>query len=229
MESENFEMISEDSLDWNQFEKQYNKYMEEIKSEGPFLLCSHYIIEGSPFELQCGMSFARNFEPAVRLVNNQNKAKISFNRFEWKELVQIFIHSLSTFFKWQKEEDSKEIIIDCEEDVKILKTKYMGGKILKMSNAAGVFHLNEEIINRILKFNNTLICSKISTLENLNFLKLYAGLTGILKTFSKQLEGKSDRPTILSAFCNSLGENFESYCVKECVIYYYNKVLNDIS
>lgn len=238
MQSENMNMQTDNSnvgegyepnKYWRNINKHYKKIVEQIKTEGPYILCSHYSILDSPFQIQCGMSFIRTLEPAVRLVNTQEKTSISFSQYEWNDLISKLSQLKSHYFKKDDQEGQAEISINSDEGVKITKSKIMGIKVLKLFTDRAVLYLKETVVNKILRLNETLITNKILMLYNFDFPEFYGSFTAMLKRVSDHLVGQVDKSTILNAFCNSLDNSLESYCIKECVVYYNNEILRNIS
>lgn len=238
MQSENMNMQTDNSnvgesyepnKYWRNINKHYKKIVDQIKTEGPYILSSHYAINDSPFQLQCGMSFIRSLEPAVRLVNTQDKTNISFSRYEWNELISKLSQLMSHYFKKDDMDGEDEISINSDERVKITKSKVMGMKILKLSSDRVVLYLKETVVNRILRLNETLITFKLSMLCHFDFPEFYGSFTAMLKTLIDHLVGQVDKSTILNALCNGLDNSLESYCIKECVVYYNNEILRNIS
>lgn len=231
MQSEN--VNSEEGYDsgiyWKTFNEYYKKFVDQIKTEGAYILCSHYTLSDSHFELQCGMSFIRSLEPAVRLVNLQDKKSISFSQFEWNELISELSHLMSHYFKKNEQDDRGEIAINSDEGIKIIKLKFMDVKVLKLSSDNEVvFYLKESVVNRILKLNETLITSKILLLNNFDFPEFYGSFIAMLKALSCQLAERVEKPIILDALCNTLEGSLESYCIKECVEYYNDEILKNV-
>lgn len=218
---------------WTTLDNYYNKFVQNIKNEGPLVGNSFYEIAGSHFELHCGMSVVRHFEPVVRLVNNRNRSSISFSSLEWMDLVKKIKLIFSTFFdnemELKGEDESSEELLFSDEEVKLAKVIFMGEKSLKISNYDDkTFYLKKENLKQLLEINSLVISSKLTTLKNLNFMTYYTGFVDLIKRLTSNLNQVSEKQTILETFCESLQSSLETTYLRECLLFYKSTILNEI-
>lgn len=178
------------------------------------------------FLVHCGLSSARNFEPAVKIEYKPNTDKnfeISFNTFEWP----IFINHLSWlmdvfFIEAATVPDPK---LTCAENIEISGGVYSGIKFAKVSNGHGNFYFRKQEVQELLKMN-TIIDSKIEMLTNLKFLHFYYNVLTTVNYLIKQ--SNLTAVDVLNAFCNATPNSVHSYCLRECLYFNKDKVLIDL-
>lgn len=215
---------------WGPLDKYYEKFVQNIKSEGPLIANSFYEIPDTHFELHCGLSFVRHFEPAVRLVNNRNRSNISFITSEWKELINKIENSLTTYFEQDMEvEDTAVEVINSDEEVKLSQVKFLSEKTLKITNYnETTFYLKKENLKNLLKINSLIILPKLNMLKSWNFHLYYNGFINLLKSLTSKLDENVDKQNIVEKFCCNLESSLEGICLRECLLIYGDKVFAEI-
>lgn len=219
---------------WTSLENYYEKFIKKIKSEGSLIDNSFYEIAGSHYELHCGMSFARHFEPVVRLVNNRNRLNISFSRLEWLDLIEQIKTLYKNFFDneielLEEEEDSSEVSIFSDEKVKLSKVIFMDEKALKISNFdEKTFYLKKQNLKKILEIDSLILSSKLTTLKNRNFMSFYTSVMDLIKRLTIHVTAPSEKQKILETFFENLQCSVESTNLRECLLFYKDTIFTEI-
>lgn len=222
------EMFSDNAVEFwsNEIDK---LTVEKILQEKHYLLCSVYKLENFSFRIECGISGARSFEPAIKLVTEVDDTNISFDETEW----YIFTTHLRAFinqtFKTTDEMEKYFINLASSEQVKLQGCNIMGNKVLKVTSLAQPaltsFYLSEQLIEEVLRLNALLVRRKVETLHRLNFLTFYNNFIGMVRKLVFQSNYELSAETVASAFCDILTDSVESYCMRECYFYYKTQVL----
>lgn len=175
--------------------------------------------------LKCGLSPARNFEPAIKLENSDINISISFNSSEWQSLINHIDWMNRAFFNNTAVEPKLTLfgnieligISDPSSTIKLLQ--------LRKTDAIN-FYLTSEEVSKILELDY-LISFNIEMLNTLNFPQYYLSVLDIVNEIIKTYEDVNPL-MILESFCNLSYNTIQSYCFKECLHFNRNKVLNDL-
>lgn len=226
MNSSNLSMENHYSYD-DELERMWNKYQDDIQEEKYYILNSTFNLHNdSCIYIECGLSPARDFKPAIKLKYKYNKdIQISFDMIEWVQVVNHFKNIIEHY------KDCDEIpLITIWENTSIFANTYNNIKIIHLSKAGTTLFLLECDIQGIL-FLESNLCKKQQMLNDLNFMDYYCN---VLKEFSSVISENDYKHNVnivvlnmIKVFCQ-FNKSIKSYCLHECLIYLHDKVLYDI-
>lgn len=79
-----------------QLDKVLEFYEDAAKSEPNYLL--NKLLPLGAFQIQCGISPARTFSPAITISQPNKSNKISFGMFEWSQFIDLLAEKTNEFF-----------------------------------------------------------------------------------------------------------------------------------
>lgn len=168
--------------------------------------------------IDCGLSGVRNFEPSVRISNNEDsqnlgrKVSISFDSKQWLLFIEIL--------KLNEANDIRFI-----EDISIVTTTVNGFKILHVSrNDNNLYFISQDVSN-IVELHDQFIKSRLEMLLNLNFQAYYKKFLNAIVTMKKHSVQSIEE--LITIFCN-LNSSIENLILCECMIFIKDKILNEI-
>lgn len=216
---------------WDDIDKICDAYTTRILSESDFLLNSCYDIGQNVFSLQCGLSPARDFEPAIKILKKTDGAKITFCVIEWEDFVQQLRKFIETYFDKNLDPDTAPVLIESNDKIKIQPSTFLNAKILIVTTQmeAQTFYLSEVIVREIIKISGIIIKNRISLLKRINFLSFYRNFLHLTNKLQIYANYQLSPDNIMSAFCEILTDSLEANAMHDCLFYYKTKMLEDLS
>lgn len=191
------------------------------------------LISATPYDLKsnglksfyCGLSPARAFEPVVLLVNTMDiSCNISFNIYEWS----IFIEHLNQMYHQLVEEGNvdNQQCLKCGEYVKLTFVNSEGFNHIAVSRRNTTFYLSAADVYEILSMD-WIISQRLFILNNMNFLSYYNNFLDVINKLVDRVNSNIHAENLIYAFCD-ISPSPEVYCIRECMYYIKDKVLNDL-
>lgn len=204
------------------------RYEEAVRKEKRLINSTRYELNHPcAFSIECGLSAARTFNPAVRIINKFNDdSNISFNKEEWDEFIKIIQKSVVDYF--EAEPASEQFVFELNENISV--TMGMEGYHIKMVVLTGSypssttnFHMMKSDIMEVLQLDR-LVSKKLIMLSNLDFCNYYYRVLENLGDIKENFH----LPVLdlIYTFC-FVNDSIESYCMFECLQYLGDKVLYD--
>lgn len=216
---------------WSAIDNICEEYKKRILNETDFILNSSFDVGQNIFSLQVGLSFARDFEPAIRLVKKNDGTKISFCEVEWEDFIQQLRKFIETYFDKNLDPDTTAVIIDSSENIKIQPSIFLNAKILMVTTQmeAQTFYLSEVIVREFIKLSGIIVNKRISMLKKLNILSFYRNFLNLTNKLQVYSNYQLNPDNIMTAFCEILTDSLEANAMHDCLFYYKNKMLEDLS
>lgn len=236
MSSLNESVVSENSgissflINMNHLNEMHKK---NILEEKYYLLNSNFDLGNYSFTIHCGLSGARGFEPAIKLVHTMDGTNISFNDNEWMVFISHLRYFMDNFCE-NNDATQEDYLIDLpsDEDIKIQACRLLGSKVIKVTSSVCLpttsFYLSEQVIEQIIKVNALLIKKRVEMLQHLNFFMFYTNFIDIINKIIYQSNYELNAESVVTAFCDILTNCTLSYCMRECWYFYKNKFLADL-
>lgn len=217
---------------WGAIDQINEEYKQKIVKENDYINKCNLNIGDCVFTIECGLSEARNFEPAVRIINLADRSCISFNTTEWGAFVSYLRQLVTDFFDSDVELENMVTELDSDENIKIENTKFLDAKIVKVSSCARTpstsFYLSESLVKEIIKLNAAIIKYRLETMNGMHFFKFYKNFLNITNRLLLQSNYELNPENVLTAFCQILSSNPENDCMRECWFYHKNKMIVDL-
>lgn len=189
---------------------------EMIDIEKKFVLNTNFKTGG--YNIDCGLSSARNYEPSVKLSTNEDslmfggKMFISFDYMQWMMLTEIL--------NLNEANDIRFI-----DDISVTTTTVNGFKMIMISRKENHLYLISDDVAKILEFNKSFLRNRLEMLMKLDFKSYYKNflitITNIKKDSSKSIE------ELIGIFCQ-INPSIENLILCECMISNENNILCDI-
>lgn len=219
--------VSDDEFNFDEeLDRVLEKYRLLAQSEVKYIFESVFCVNNSSYKILTGLSGARGYVPAVRILLTAgeliNKTDhVSFNEEEWGD----FITYLKDFFKnflCATADQSKENHEDVQfANYTISRSLFMDIKMLKVTNGSATFYLSENTTREFIHIDSIII-SCLDVLHNLDFVRFYNNFLNVsVKIPNVTLD-------IMLELCNLLPASMQMHCMRECIFYNKNKVLNDL-
>lgn len=181
---------------------------------------------GNLFQIHCGLSPARNFQPSIKIEYISNVGNnISFSTFEWSIFMNHLNWMLNEYFTSTIQNPPK---LTCGENIEILGITYNGNKMVSVVMDA-VNHLcfTQEDVKEIVKIDS-IFRYKIDMLNAVNFSHYYHNTLNVISDLLKSTHVLNPLE-VLNSFCNiSSSCSIHDYCLRECLYFNKDKVLNDL-
>ncbi|XP_050509455.1 uncharacterized protein LOC126886517 [Diabrotica virgifera virgifera] len=207
--------------DYNQeLDRALENYEAAAKSEVFYLLATKYTL--SDYEVQCGISPARSFSPAVILSQQYKPTRISLSAYEWYSFISIITQQIIDFF--QSPDDLMHPTFPCEEYCTVTPIVYDDCKFIIVKKHGVEYYMDEEEVKQIVELNISVISPRMQLLENLNFCEYYYVLD-----FCKNTADSLNPLQILYAFCSIIPDGMTNNALREFIYFYKIKVINDLN
>lgn len=207
-------------------------YRRNVIKENEYILCSSFDASDLVFSIECGLSASRNFQPAIRILNNLDKTKISFSVGEWNNFIGHLRNIVEEYFGADSQQENIFVDLNTDEMIKLQTSSFMGSKIVKVTSTAQLpsttMYLSEASVKQILKISGLILKHRIELLLNLKFITFYNNFLETVNKLLIQSNYELNPENIIKALCDTLTDNGESYCLRECWFYYKTKMLDDL-
>jgi hypothetical protein len=191
-----------------------------------------HLINALPFHLKstnltsiyCGLSPARNFDAVVMIANRLDMScNISLTSYDWNQ----FIDNLNQMYQQliSKDVDDRNIVYG--NAIKLSMFTYGNGyRAVSVSKNDTNFFFTIPDVWELLQMT-WIIQQRLNVLINMNFSNCYDNfLSGVNDLINKV--NIYDVNDAISTYCDFSPLSVDSYCIRECLYYYRNKVLNDL-
>ena len=221
---------SDDSGYWEEVDRISEQYREAAQHEDRYIYENAINIKNSTYKIVTGFSSARGYVPAIRILLNALNVftkpdNISFNKEDWDDFITYLQQFVIEYFDNKVDSEEEEIQF-CE--YSILKSPFLGNKMLKVTNGFSTFYFSEETVREIININNSLISSQLDLLHSLNFNHFYNIFLNVTNNILSESNYELPPYPIMLNLCDLYRDNIQTYCMRECLIYYRDKVLNDL-
>lgn len=228
--------FSEDFDYWGEIDRITNQYREAAQQEGRYIYEYATDIKNSAYKIVTGFSSssARGYTTAVRIFLNVPQAftkpdNISFVKEDWDDFITYLQKFITNYFDAALETTGEE---EVEEEIQfsdysIIKSPFIGNKMLKVTNGFSTFYFTGETIREIVDINK-IISSHINLLQSVNFNQFYNNFLNVTNNILVATNYEVPPCSIMLILCNLYPENIQSHCMLECLIYNRNNVLNDL-
>lgn len=235
-------LFSEDSTDyWQQVDRISEYYRKLTQMEERYIFECEFQLKGQEYKLVSGLSAARNYMPAVRiLVNAHHISKtdhISFDIDEWMTFISNLKQYLKDFFEAGDDEDENTNICFEIDYIKLSSMMCMDCKILKVENGLHTYYMSEVLVRELINMHENLIHAHLFTLCKLEFVNYY---NTFLQSANDLLHKSNYEFVPENVLLNLCSDNamldcqlhpfsvIQLYCIRECLYYMKDKVLNDL-
>lgn len=207
------------------------QYRKQLLKEKKFIFESNFDIKDNIFSIQCGLSNARNFQPAVKLLNKTDNTRISFNTNEWNSFLK---HLKDIYFNYFESDNQETVIINLESDelISLQTSKFLSEKVLKITSEAELpskcFYFSKKTIKDILNLSACIIKYRLEMLQNIDFPTFYNKFLDTINRMILQSNYELHPEQVITSYCEILGYNLESYCLRECWFYYKDHMMRDL-
>lgn len=193
-----------------------SSYDLAIEAEKTFLLNTSF--KTYHLSIDCGISVARDFTPAVRL--STNKQQLTLNSNEWHELLAILEDLLENEFC--NSSNGECTPRDIWPDISVSIHTVLSEKTVCLTKKEVLIFMHEIDLCELIQFKY-LLASRISMLSTLNFGVYYYN---VLENFSKNNSRNMALVDMIKFLCNS-HTSVSNYTLLECFLYNKEKMLND--
>ena len=246
MSSSGDSVFSENSIDyWQEVEKISEQYRKLSQLEEQYIFERDFHLNNQNYKLVTGFSAARNYIPAVRILGNayhiSKTDHISFDADEWNE----FIVYLQYFLKEYFTSDNNDVSTNVQDQqlsfeinyIKISAITCLDFKALKVDNGEHIYYLSEIAVREIIDVHERLMDAHLFTLYKLNLYEYYDNFLESANDILCKSNYDLNPEDVLLNLCSNnvmLDPQLSSfsfiqlYCIRECLFYNKNKVLNDL-
>lgn len=208
----------------SEIERILSEYEKTLKFNSSLLLLNGFKLTNSSYRIECGLSPARNFLPAI--IIRQNDDEMIFNTIEWAQLIEELQKLYSSFLTAEESEMSRPISIG--DTTTINKVICGNEKQLKFMQRLNSFYLSAKDINELLKIDLALVSHRVEMLINLNFSYYYYNVLHSLKECFNYSSTSSPSLTIveiLNVFCESTDNSLLSNALREYLYFYKEDII----
>lgn len=207
------------------------QYRKQLLNENKFIFETNFDIKDSVFSIQCGLSNVRNFRPAVKLLNKTDNTRISFNINEWDSFLK---HLKDIYFNYFESDNQETCIINLDSDelISLQTSKFLSEKVLKVTSEAELpskcLYFCKKTIKDILSLSSCIIKYHLEMLHNIDFPTFYNKFLDAINRIILQSNYELQPEQVITSYCEILGYNLESYCLRECWFYHKNIMMEDL-
>lgn len=230
-------MTSTDSADsdyWGEIDRISNQYREAAQHEERYIYENTVDIKNSAYKIVTGFSSARGYVPAVRILMNVQPVytkpdNISFIREDWDDFITYLQQFLTDYFDNANATDAE--LTEEEEiqfsDYSIIKSPFIGNKMLKVTNGFSTFYFSGVTIQHLIDVNK-LISSHLDLLYDVHFDYFYNHFLNVTNNIVSESNYELSPYNIMLSLCDLYPGNIQLQCMRECLTYNGNNVLNDL-
>lgn len=220
---------AEDFDHWHEIDRINEQYQVAIQNEEKYIFESSFNVNNSIYKIIIGFSAARNNVPAVKILMSVNELvnktnHISFNEEEWCD----FIGCLKQFNDYFDHSDSG---LEEEEvqfsNYSISKAPFMNTKMLKVFNGSIAFYLSGNTVREFININK-LVMWKMNVLQGLDFANFYNNFLNVVNNILCDSNYELCSENVMLNICDSSPGNVHMYCIRECLFFNRNKIMNDL-
>lgn len=194
-----------------------SEYEKSLKFNRSLLLLNTFKLTNSSYVIECGLSPARNFLPAIIL--RQYQDEMIFNNLEWSQLMD----------KMQKFLASEEVDINASiGNTTISKVNHDAENQMKFIQRLTCFYLSHKDIQELVKIDLSLVSYRVAMLSNLNFSYYYYNVVHSLKecfNYNTTVTHSMNIVEILNVFCESTDNSLISNALREYVYFYKEDII----
>lgn len=229
--------FSQDFDCWQEVDRITEQYRVAIQNEEKYINERVFAVDNSMYKIITGFSAARNYIPAVRILMTANELvdktnHISFNEEEWRDCISYLNEFSNSYFDIDaanadgglEDEEGYEVQFS---NFSISKSPLLGVRMLKMTNGFTTFYLSGNTVREFIKMNE-LIKSNMCVLQYLDFAGFYNNFLNV--TSNIMCDSNYDMPleNVMLTLCDLLPCSIQTYCIRECLFFNKNNVMNDL-
>lgn len=161
---------------WDSIENICEENTRKILNETDLILNNSFDVGQNIFSLQIDLSYARDVEPAIKLVKKSDGAKISFCEIEWDDLMQQLRKFDESYFDKNLDPETTSVLMESSEKIKIHPSSFLNAKLLMIKSLLQnqeCFYLSEVFGREFIKMSGTVIKNRIFMLKKMNFFSFY--------------------------------------------------------
>lgn len=177
-------------------------------------------------DISCGLNPMKHFEPVVKIQNTVNEANITFSYFEWESLIFKMDLLFQQFLNNNDANENCHLPVFGNMQLHGIVSNINGKYLQICKNGFDDFQLSREDVSKILEITY-IVSSNIDLLKDLNFSQYYFKVLVIVNDIMKLYDNVNPL-YLLTSFCNLSLNSIHSYCFRECLFFYKDKVLHDL-
>lgn len=225
--------FSEDFDHWQEVDRITEQYTVAIRNEEKYIYESVFTMKSSTYKIKVGFSGARNNVPAVKILMAANELvnkahNISFDAEEWYEFITYLKQFSNNYFDTAggsgEAEEEEEIQFS---NYTICTSSFMNAKMLKVTNGFATFYICENTVREFIDINR-LIDSTINVLNGLDFADFYNNFLNVTNNVLCESNYELCSDNIMLNLCDLLPHSIQIHCIRECLYFNRDKVLNDL-
>lgn len=214
---------------WQEIDRITEQYRVAIQNEVKYIYESTFDVNNSMYKLITGFSAARNHVPAVKVSSSITEIvdktnHISFNEEEWCDFITYLKQFCANYFNTDSDSGFEEEIQFS--NYSITKAPIMGNKMLKVTNGFAALYLTENTVREFINMNR-LITPHMNVLHSLDFAKFYNNFLNVTNNIICESNYELSSDNVMSYLCD-LSPCVQMYCIRECLFFNKNEVLNDL-
>lgn len=214
----------------HQLDKLFHRYEEALRCE-TYLLCNvdfdSLLVD---FTIQCGLSSAINFEPAIRLVKQDER--ISFCASEWIEFVGVLRHLNCVYFNEETVTSTPRFYTFWWDATLTLNNDCDVFKSIVISRNNISFNFTKYDVIETLSMQTSILI-EIEQLLKMCFHSYYDRLLTCVNGMIEIGQGVDDTEVlaIVKSLCKITndGNDMQNKCMNEMISYYSSKIILDFS
>lgn len=225
----NYGSIENLTIDDDELEENVNDILnlcEVIETSAQQYIHNTQLKCSTTIDILCGLNPLKHFEPVVKIKNTVDETNITFNYFEWEALVIKMDLLLRQFLNNSEVNENCHLSVFGTMQLQGIVSSINGKCLQICKNGFENFHLSREDVSNILEINY-IVSSNIDLLKDLNFSEYYFKVLVIVNDIMRLYDNVNPL-YLLTSFCNLSLNSIHSYCFRECLYFYKDKVLHDL-
>lgn len=221
---------SADSGYWEEIDRISEMYREAIQNEERYICENVFYVTHSNYKIITGLSAARGYVPAVRMLINVPQVftkpdNISFIREDWNDFITYLRQFIADYFGAVEEsEEEKEVQFS---NYRLIKSSFIGNKVLKVTDGSCTFSLSGNTVREFINIDK-LVSPHMDLLHSLSFENFYNNFLNVTDNILSESNYELPPCTVLLNLSDLYPCNIQTYCMRECLFYNRDKVLNDL-
>lgn len=221
-----------DSSDyWQEIDRVNEQYRKAVQNEERYIYENVNSVKNSAYNIITGLSAVRGYVPAVKVLLNVNHVftkpdNISFIRQDWDDFITYLQQFITDYFDKEVDSEEEEEEIQFSE-YSILKSPFIGNKMLKVTNGFSTFYLSADTVRELMCINK-LVSTHMDLLHTICFDYFYNNFLNVTNNILSESNYELQPYNIILRLCDLYPCSIQTYCMRECLIYNRDKVLNDL-
>lgn len=201
-----------------------NQYRDAAQHEERYIYENAINIKNSTYKIVTGFSSARGYVPAVRILMNVHPVftkpdNISFIREDWDDFITYLQRFITHYFNDGAAVESKGEEEEIQfSEYSILKSPFIGNKMLKVTNGFSTFYFSEDTLRHLIDVNK-LVSSHMNLLHSLSFNHFYNDFLNVTNNILSESNYELPPCGVLLILSDLYPCNIQTYCMRECLFY----------